>query len=444
MENQSQVETNMLPLWRHPRIRLAVATCFAIGLIASAPTIVLGTGLRDVVLNHQLAHIGLTGTSESGSGGWFSPLKLYRVSLKDDTGRARTSVQSVSTSATILELITENHKGDFSFVDPVVEIELDENGDLPPGLFAESGGDSRPTCEFEIDGGRFVLSVPGRNLPLVELDQLHVEGEIVLRDGGHWLDVQPIELFDHDPIDEAHTEQNLAMVAPVLTQSAKLAGDISVTLAESSLQLDAEEGPVLDLAGAAVFHSVEARLRKEWVAQVGQMLGKAMEADIPNRLEIIKDSKVSFTVDESGIWHKGLVFLLPDLAEDLKIDSSGVVGLDGQMDLAFGVTIPPPRNAGLFASIIASMAGKIQVAVKGTVDDPKLVMPAGTSLLKQFSGNLEPEKQDQEPGVAGSVLDLLGAAQSEDPKQKAAGITGGVLKLIRASRKKKRDRQGTE
>ena len=443
METTEQAENMPRPLWRRPRIRIAAFLCAFIGLTMFAPVIVLKTGLRDVVLNRKLNSLGLAAATASGSGSWFSPLVLTEVKLTDTTGRARCALKSVTTSATIWELITNPHKGGFAIQEPVVELELDDNGDLPPDLFAGSGGDSKPTCEFDISGGRFVLSVPWRKLPIVELNELNVEGEIVLRDGGHWLDVRPIELFDHDPISEAHTEQNLAMVAPVLSQSAKLQGDISVTLAEASFQLDAEDGPVLDLAGDAVFHSVEAQLRKEWVAQIGQMLGKAMGADIPNRLEIMKDSKVSFTVDETGIRHEGLAFLLPDLATDLKIDSSGLVGLDEQIDLTLGVTVPPPKDAGLFASIVASMAKNIQVAVKGTVDDPQLVLPPGMSLLKQFSGNLEPEKKDEDPGVAGSVLDLVGAARSKDPQEKAAGITGGILNLIRA-RKNQKSRQATD
>lgn len=439
--------------WRRAVVATSVLGGMLFSGIAILPIAVLNSSHRDALLNSRFEKHGLTVASESAVGSWVTPISLRNIAIIDESGQIQCTIREVQTSRTILGLLA--HGGDLgtiTFVEPVLHVTLDENGRLPPRLLTPDESDedpaeaadaagSRPSVAFEVAGGAFVLSVPWRPMPIVEVDGLNVSAAVTNRPDGRWLTVSPVQIFDHERLSESHTEQNLALIAPVLSQSTSLTGEVSVFLNGLEVLLDGDEDPVIPISGAATFHTVEARLKKDWATQLSQLAGRTVGARIPDRLQIVRDSQVAFEVDEIGIHHHGLAFLLPEIAPDLSIESSGTVGLDERLNLALSVQLPQllPQNP-LMAALSRFARFPLRLQVQGTVDDPKLVTPPGFSLVDQLAQNADPEGFTPEPPpVSTSVLELIDAAASSNPDRAADGIVGGIFNIIRSAQKAKAD-----
>ncbi|MEQ9411601.1 MAG: hypothetical protein RIK87_28060 [Fuerstiella sp.] len=438
--------------WRRAAVASSVIGGMLFSGLAVLPLAVMNSSHRDALLNAQFQPYGLTVTSESGAGTWVTPVVLTNITLTDESGQIQCIIREIRTSRTMTGLLL--HGGDLgtiTFVEPVLQVALDEQGRLPAGLFqqSESPDDGRntpllpkqtPDLAVEVAGGTFVLSVPWRRLPIVDLGGLDVSAAITRQEEGRWLDVAPVQVFDHERISESHTEQNLALIAPVLSQSTSLTGDVSVRMNGLRLPLDGQPTvTATPISGTAVFHSVEARLKKDWVVQISRLLGRVTGATVPDRLQIVQDSPVAFEVDERGIYHHGLAFLLPQIAPDMTLESSGMVGLDEKLDLALSLQLPRLAAQNPFMAALAKMTWlPFQLQVKGTVDQPELVTPPGFSVVDQMSRNVDPEGHEIEPpALEKSVIDLIGAVSSPDPERSADGIVGGVLNIIRATQKAK-------
>ncbi len=414
------------------------------------PTAVMSSAHRDAMLNERFEKLGITAKSETGGGSWVTPVTMNNVVFKDETGQVEVTIREVRTSRTISGLLM--HGGDLgkiTLVDPVIHIALDEDGRLPPKLRAGDRqgnrnddslwtGKDQPAFAVEVQNAEFVLSVPWRPVPIVELDNLNASLAVTNEDEGRFLQIDPVQLLDHEPLSELHTEQNLALIAPVLSQSTELAGDVSVRLEGVRARLDGADKPQIPIAGEAVFHSVEARLKKEWVTQISQLTGRIAGTSVPDRLEIVRDSLVAFQVDDRGIHHQGLVFLLPEIASNLNIESSGMVGLDESLDLALSVQFPQFATETPFLAAFSKLTRlPFHLSVVGTVSEPKLVSPPGFSMLDQMAQSVDPNASTQPPSVPAAVMDLIGSASNPDSGEATEGVVGGILNIIRSAKSAK-------
>lgn len=430
--------------WRRAAVTTSVLGGMLFSGLAVLPFAVMNSTHRDEMLNSRFEPLGLTIVTESGSGSWVTPVVLSNVKLKDKTGRVQCVIKEIRTSRTVTGLVLNGGDlGKITIVQPNITVQLDDEGKFPPGLFANDLPDDpsqpKPNVAFEIIDAGFTLSVPWRSIPIVELFDVDIAAAISNKEDGRWLEVSPVQLMDKQAIDDRHSQQNLAFIAPVLSLSTDLAGEASVQLHELSVRLDAKEDKSIRASGEAVFHSVEARLEKDWVVQISRMLGQSIGANLPDRLQIARDSRVDFAVDEQGVHHTGLAFLLPEIVGNMNIQSSGTVGLDETLDLAMNVQLPQLGGGNAFMSLLSQMTQlPYTLQVKGTVAEPKLVMPKGFSLADQMAHNMNPENPPSEPpSVANSVFDLIGSASSPDPQERTGGILGGVLNLIRAGERAK-------
>ena len=210
------------------------------------------------------------------------------------------------------------------------------------------------------------------------MSDVDISGAVASDDSGRWLTVDPIVIFDRAPLSDLHTEQNLALVAPVLSQATSLTGRVSARLEGIKMQLDDENASPYPIRGQATLHSVRADLKKEWAVQVSRMIGRATGASGSSRLQIADESTVDFEINEQGIYHHGLAFLLPDLAGNMHVESSGLVGLDESVDLTLGIQLPQLLPQSAFTAVLSKMfRNTLQLKVEGTITEPKLVTPTG-------------------------------------------------------------------
>ena len=433
------------PRWRRAIVASSVVCSLVVGGIVMLPTVLNQTSYRDHVLNTAFSNYGLTGSSATASGGWLVPVGYQQIEISDAQGRVKVSIEEVRTTRSLLGLFSSGTDlGEITLVNPVVEIALDEHGRLP---IAQPGAvPSELNVAFNVENGAFRLSVPWRTLPIVDVDGLNIAGAVEQRDDGRWLRVDPVQVFDHERLAEAHTEQNLALIAPVLSQTTRVSGEASVWLDGVEMQLDGDGAAAspFPLKGRAEFYGVEARLKPAWATQISRLVGQLGNRPVPDRLELVRDSVVEFQFSEQGIHHQGLAILLPDVADQLRVHSSGTVGFDEKLDLNLAVQMPgtPRRASPLLNTLTTLMATPLQLRVVGTVSEPQLVPPAGSTWLDEVSQRLAPgQHSPQPPTVEQAVLELIQTGADPNKQQASQDLPGSILGLIRAVKHEKDRKQ---
>jgi hypothetical protein len=437
--------------WRR---RGVVTTSVVLSLLGAgvsvAPVVLTATSLRNRLLNSAVPNEQLTATAEAASGGWLAPLSFRDVRIADADGALVWTVKEMQTTKGLLSFITDPAEvGEIRLSDSSLKARLTADGKWP---IESKSRPSNSNLSFRVENGSLEVSVPWRDVPIIELSDLTIAGNIGLDSNGRrMLHVEPIHVLDHAPISESNTQQNLALIAPVLSQSTTLSGTASVWLDEINLPLDEVEELESSLSstpesdtgvaddfpihGRAEFHTLEARLKENWIRQLMALIGQVGNTEMPNQIQVLKDSNVRFSVSKEGISHDGMVFLLPQLAEGLTFVSSGIVRLDERLDLLLTLQLPKIMPAGRpFLSLLAQITeAPIQVRVAGTVSEPKLQLPEGTNLLSSLTGQIAPAQHTQEaPPLPSAVMDLIQSVGNQDREQVRKDLPGNIFNLIRA------------
>lgn len=442
MENESaEPKPSESRSWRRASVAVWVLVALIFSAIVVLPTALMKLGYGDQVLTSKVEGFGLTAESKNASGGWFTPFVFNDVTIRDEAGFVDVKIERIETEKSLFGLLTAGDDiGRLTIIAPDTKITLDDNGKLP--LDVQPSGNPPPDMQFEVRDSAFKLAVPWRPLPIVEVSQVDVNGRIMTDAEGRWLEVDPVTLFDHEPLSEAQTEQNLALIAPVLSQTTALEGEISATLEAARFPLNDEGLSPFPIQGTAVLHSLNARLKQNWAEDVGRLVGQVVRKNVPSRLQIAADSSVAFVVDDVGIHHAGLAFVLPDLLAGATVESSGTVKLDEQLDLNFAVQLPQVQsNNPLLSAMNSFVRQPLQLKVTGTVDEPKMHPPAGFGILDQMAASNSPTGvAEPPPPVSNAVMDLIGSAAMGAPSAgKAEDVTGGIIGLIRSIREAKKD-----
>lgn len=437
--------------WRKAVVASSLVAGLALTAIVATPVVITQTSVRNDVLSASFRPCGLKATAGEATGGWIAPLVFRDVQVTDQTGQFQCSIQELQTSRGLLShVFGSDNQGRITLIGPDVEVHTDDNGNLPKLTHDPS---VRTACSYTIEQGRFRLSVPWRKIPIVDVNRLAVSGAIAADDAGErFLTVDAFQLFDHEPLSEIQTEQNLALIAPVLSQSTQLTGSASVWIDEIrvALRADAAAPETPPVSGRAEFHSLEAHLKQDWARQVARLTGQFAKTTVPDRIGVVRDSVVRFSVTAAGIHHDSMVFLLPEIAANLRAESSGMVRLDETLDLSLVVHLSPeslnavaisgdaPQANPALAMLAQLIREPIRLKVAGTVSKPELQLPEGMAMLDELSRRLAPEQHAAEPPpVSQAVFQLINGVGQPDKEQSAKELPGSIFNLIRAIKAEK-------
>ena len=454
--NQKNAASQTNSFWRRRGI---VTTSVVFSLVTLGvgltPVILTATSLRNRLLNSAVRNEELTATAEAASGGWIAPLMFQDVRIADKDGAFLWTVKEIQTSRGLLSFIAATDQvNHLRLTDSSLKVRLTSEGKWP---IASKSRPSKAQLSFHIENGSLELSVPWRDVPIVDLEQLTVTGSIAPDSAGRrMLHVEPVQLLDHAQITESNTQQNLALIAPVLAQSTTLSGSASVWLDEIRLPLDdpaasepalsetpgaeprgTEPSVVLDIPihGHAEFHELDARLKDNWVRQLTAMIGQVSGKEVPNQVQVLKNSTVRFSVSKGGIKHEGMVFLLPQLARELTFTSSGIVRIDETLDLLLTLNLPKivPAGRPILTLLSRLTEAPIQVQIVGTVAEPKFQLPEGMDLLSSLKSQIAPAQHTEDaPVLPTAVIDLIESVGSQDHEQARKDLPGNILNIIRA------------
>ncbi len=455
-----QLSKGTSPFWKR---RAVVTTSVVLSMLGTgiciAPTLLTATSMRNNLLQSAVGNDELTATAEFANGGWLAPLTFQGVQIRSADNRFLWTVEEIRTSKGLLSFITDpDQVGNIRLTDSAVKISLDDEGKFP---FSKPSKPSNAELAFSIENGSLEIIAPWREVPIVELSKLTIEGNIAKdANGQKRLHVAPIQILDHEPLSESHTQQNLALIAPVLSQSTELIGSASVWLDEINVPLgntaigdstaDIDSGTkdapavTIPIRGRAEFHSLEARLKENWIRQLTAIVGQVSGSAIPNQIQVLKDSQIDFSVTDDGIHHSGMVFLLPELAKELTITSSGSVHLDESIDLLLKLQVPKIAQTGKpFLAMLSQITSMpIQLRVLGTVSEPKLQLPEGMDLLGRLANQVSPANHTEEnPELSSAVMDLIQNVGSQDREQAKKELPSNILNLIRSVDQKAKQKQ---
>jgi hypothetical protein len=446
MGNSSEAGCHQLAARRKRIWRRAVVGIPMLGGLVSLlgfffPFLVLGSSMRDGALEGALAQSGWTVVSASATGGWFQPVSFFDVRISDGEGRFSGRISEIRTNSRLVDLFSGGpERRSITLIKPEVEILISEGGEWPRC----SSGASDRTLDFSVEGGALKISAPRRNIPIVDVGGCDFSGSVGPdENGARWLVVSPLQVFDHEPLSDSQCQQNLALIAPILSQSTELSGAVSVWLDEIRIPLDGLQSSPFPIKGRAEIHSLEAKLKNGWARQISAVTGAASGVQVPDRISVIENTSIDFEANDKGVYHKGTAFLLPEISPEFKVVSAGTVCLDETIDLTLSVFLPADlgKDSETLAFLRGLSVSPIPLAVKGTVSAPTFGLPEGIDIFGEISRRVSPAKYTEEPPeVPSAISDLIqGVVQPEsDGVKNKRKFAGSILNLIRAVEKQRK------
>lgn len=399
------------------------------------PFLVLGSSSRNSALEDAVGQAGWSVESASATGGWFEPVTFFDVRIADSDGRLEGRIPELRTNCTLMDMFGVGRlRRKVSLVRPSIEIRVSEEGEWP----SCSAGHGGIATDFSVEQGSLRITSPWRRVPIVDVVGCSMAGAIEPDEAGaSWLVVEPMQIFDREPVSDSQCEQNLALIAPVLAQSAEVAGSASVWLDRIRIPLDGRQSSPFPIKGRAEFHTLQAKLRNGWARQLSVLGGAFSGMEFPDEISMLENSTIDFEVTDRGVHHKGTTFLLPEISPEFRVVSSGTVFLDETLDLELSVELPPPADdeRPVLQFLRRLSSSPLVLAVKGTVSSPAVGLPDGVDFWGEISRRVTPAQYTKEPsGVPTAISDLIQdvVKPGSDGQEKKKNLTGSILNLIRA------------
>ncbi len=416
--------------------RTGVTTSATVGVLVTValaiPTVIHHTSYRDVILNQALQEHGFSGHSARSTGGWLAEFEYHDITFTGAKDQIQGHVEVLKTGESIVSHIL-GKLPTVTFIRPKLRISLDNDGKLPLESHRNPGDTA---LAFETQDAEIILDVPWREIPIVEIDDIDLRGRIQQGEDGRWLTLEAIDVLKQAKLSDRHTQQNLALIAPVLSQTTSLSGEVSARINPLRIRIDddaPDDQPLL--SGSVQIHSLNAQLRKKWSRDIVNIIGRFSQTPVPAQMDLVSQSTVDFEVRADGIYHSGFSLLLPEVSNGLTVTSSGMLYLDETVDLALHVQMPMLRkSASPFLNAIARVAqAPMQLRVTGTVSDPKIMTSDGVSLPAEIVNRVNPALHMEDPkSVAGAVNQIIQAGATETAEQRKRKLQGRIFGLIRS------------
>lgn len=178
------------------------------------------------------------------------------------------------------------------------------------------------------------------------------------------------------------------------------------------------------------------------LAEIASVLS-AMSGGRFSTVRASEETYVDFRVENGRVHHKGLTLLVPELARDLTIQTSGWVDLDENIDIQILVNV-----SGLASSrieILSSlMQAPLEVRMTGTLSHPRISLPGGKNMLEQLKGRFgeltgagDPSRGGSGANLTGAITDLVGGLVGDsNAKPDVKKTARGIFDLIEVIRNK--------
>jgi translocation and assembly module TamB len=178
-------------------------------------------------------------------------------------------------------------------------------------------------------------------------------------------------------INDEVSERVLAYVAPLLAQSTRASGLVSVDLDHAEFPIGSGRGRQAKVEGAVVFEDVE--------FAPGPLAGEILSVIGRRELRMKLDEPVTLTIADGRINQRGLSIPIGDLT---RVELSGWVDFDRKIGLVASVPVTPSMlgNNPLLSDIAAGT--RVRLPIGGTLDNPKVDREAFAQELQELGKTL--------------------------------------------------------
>ncbi len=334
---------------------------------------------------------------------WLSPIEFSGVMLTEslaDGGvhpRSKPSVPLASIKLVrgdrglIGLLLSGGDLGRFELIEPIVDIELLEDGSNVQRLIRAvtqleltmEGAEDRGTQTrgglqgFAVAIRDATVSVRDREgtVPMVVVPPFDVDFRYRRffpgsPHDGPQIDVDPTRLLDHVQLTPELMRLGLELALPLLAQSAWLDGDVSLELGAVSIPL---ESPIRSSGTAQLtFHEVRAGLTEPALTAALQTLARLIGRDPSDEVVLVDGSQMHLTLADGTLEHTGMRLGLPRIDPDFQISSEGSVAFASrELDLQLEIPIPVKWMARR-DDVRAIGIPRIGLPIGGTVGAPEI------------------------------------------------------------------------
>ncbi len=436
-------------------IVLPIAMLFVV--VLSLPTLVGVKWFYQPMLD-RLSADNFHVTVDSVEVGWFRPIAFRNIKLYQSEADAKVSnsveqikllsIRSIESNRSLLGFILGGRNlGTIQIVDPVVNVELLENGsNLERLVHAIEGkpsagastfkSTSSPKLDADIQIRGFAVNVTedksDEKIFIVPPFDANFSYRSLNQDST--VKVQPAKILDHVTITPELIRLGLSKAVPLLAKSAWFDGKVSLETDEINIPVQHPE----DSRGKAVLtlHEVRSGPAEPTMITAIDIVRQLFRQDIPNELVFVDGSTIDVEIADKRVFHRGVRAGLPRLDERLQIATSGSVGIkDRTLDVALELPVPIEQLAQR-DSVKSLGVPSITLPIRGTLDSPELDWTAmrhdSSGLLNVISSVLK----DDSPAMSG-VVGALG--QVADGKADEA--IGAGLQLVKDLWQLRQDRQ---
>lgn len=288
-----------------------------------------------------------------------------------------------------------------------------------------------------VDGELTLLESDGKT-PLLSLKKLNITASAKSVDGGHEVTIEKGTVVERLKLTPELCDKGLKLITPLLADATDVEGEITLKIESAKLLVKSDKREIRELRGELLMHNVRATAGST-LADIVSVIGYVLRRDVPARMQVVKDSSVRFEVVDGRVYHEGLAFVLPELAQGMELRSSGSVGFDETLDLSLALTIPRTMLTKL--PMLSAFADKpLEVWVRGTIDKPKVSLPDNTDLTDFIASRLAPTEDGKAESVPTAVARLIQGVADPTRLQaeKTEALPGVLFNLIRSIRDEQR------
>lgn len=422
-------------------------------LVLVFPAIVSVTGLHNRVLGRMTKGQDLSVTADSASLTWWSPVTLHHVDVERHDQSWAVRAERFSTDNTLLQLLmggldmSRLNMGTVSLDRPhvVLRPEITEVSDDEAGTERRSSGSPYPTLRTVVRDGSIEIRATEDVEPVLAVDGISFVARTETVSDRSLLIVEPVRLFDHRELTRELCDQGLQLIAPMLSRSAYVNGEVTVHLDDVRIPLGRvpleERLRLTAVSGRMQLHQVETGLRNPLLAEVASVLA-AISGRRFTSVGLSEQTQIEFQVQNGRVHHQGLILLIPELSRDLTVTTSGWVDLNENIAIRMVIDFSgamPSAN-----SLLAGLARTpLELDLTGTIQQPRVRLPAGRSVLDELAGRLDlvigdgqQVLPDSSSGVSGAVSDLVGGLVGDNGgKPDVQKTARGIFDLIQTFRK---------
>lgn len=352
---------------------LGIVAILLIVLLLVAPSIIAKTGLRDKLINNLLGPTNLSASTEGATFGWFSPLTAEGIQVEGVRRHFELHVDRIAAEQTLLGLLASSPElGEITIEKPHARVVL------PLDLPAETNPQlPSPIFTAHVKDAGLTVSNSDSTKPIIDVDGFNVTVRVKQGAEGQVLAVDPVEVFTNKKLTPELCSKLLHLMSPSMHDATEVEGEFSLALDKLSIPLGIAEEQLAEkteVAGVLTLHQVSVNAQSPMLEAVVKLLADMNKTEVPEKVRLAKDATIQFRVEGGRLYHDGLELSVPEIAPELKVRSSGSVGLDGTLDLQLEL---PHLD-----EVKRREAGPVLCHISGTLDEPQLSVKNAALVLR--------------------------------------------------------------